>query len=98
VPPDGLIRYDSVSLQRDLFGTWVPKKDLVDMYADWHMNVDVMYYAEHEGSLRDVPWKVSDLHFHFLPPSTLDTLYPALERSRTRLDSAQPPASFHRIH
>ncbi len=94
VPPDGLIRYDPVSLEQDVFGTWVPKKDLVDLYDDYHVHADVMYYAEHEGSLRDVPWKVSDLNFHFLPADTLTTLYTALEKGRSHLDSTQPPASF----
>jgi hypothetical protein len=94
VPPDGLIRYEPNSMEKNIFGQWVPKKDLPDIYDDWHANANVMYYAEHEGSLRDVPWKVNDLYFHFLPPETLETLYTALEKDRTKLDSEQPPASF----
>lgn len=94
VPPDGLIRYDAVSFERDLLGGWVPKKELVDLYDDWHANVDMIYYAEHGGSLRDVPWKVGELDFHFLPDAVIEGLYPALERGRTQLDSANPPISF----
>lgn len=98
VPPDGLIRYEPNSIRkvRKFLGpdTWRVDHDLVDLYADWHENVDVVYYTEHEGSYRDVPWEVSELEVEFLSANVLDELYDRLIDSESVLTSENPKATF----
>ncbi|MDX1488851.1 MAG: hypothetical protein R3268_11660, partial [Acidiferrobacterales bacterium] len=98
-PPDGMLRYDAVSLTkftdpgsgRDI---WLPNKELVDLVDDYHHNLDIVNNVEHSGALLDVPWRADPITVHFLPAQLLDDLYPQLEQSRTALESANPAVTF----
>ncbi len=94
-PPDGLLRYQPNSLQKQVVGgttTWIPLKEIGDLVSDWHPNSDVVNYVEHAGSYRGVPWQIRGLQVHFLPAEALNGLLPLLARSGRTLKSTNPQA------
>ena len=41
IPPDGLLRYQPNSMQKEVVSgttTWVPLKEIADLVSDWHQN------------------------------------------------------------
>jgi hypothetical protein len=100
VPPDGMIRYDALSLAKEVDPntgrvSWKPKKELEDLVEDWHRRVDIVHYVEHDGAYTNVPWRVGPLQIHFLPTSALQALYPRLHSSKTPFSSSNPPATYN---
>ena len=92
-PPDGLLRYQPNSMQKQISGgttTWIPLKEISDLVADWHQNAGIVNYMEHAGSYRGVPWQIKGLQVHFLPAETLNALLPQLTKSQRSLKSANP--------
>lgn len=92
-PPDGLLRYDPNSVQKQVAGgrtNWIPIKEIGDLVADWHQNVDIVNYVEHAGSYRGVPWQIQGLQVHFLPVEALNSLLPLLTKSQRTLKSTNP--------
>jgi hypothetical protein len=93
IPPDGLLRYEPNSMQKQVAGgttTWVPQKEIGELVSDWHQNADIVNYVEHAGSYRGVPWRIQGLQVHFLPTAELNSLLPLLTRSQHSFKSANP--------
>ena len=93
VPPDGLLRYEPNSMQKQMVGgqaVWIPQKEISDLVTDWHQNADIVNYIEHAGSYRGVPWQIQGLQMHFLPSGTLSGLLPLLAKSQRTLKSTNP--------
>jgi len=93
IPPDGLLRYQPNSMQKELVGgttTWMPLKEINDLVSDWHQNADVVNYVEHAGSYRGVPWTIQGLEVHFLPAEALNSLLPLLAKSQHTFKSTNP--------
>ena len=93
IPPDGLLRYQPNSMQKQSVGgatTWMPLKEIGDLVSDWHQNADIVNYVEHAGSYRGVPWKIQGLQVHFLPAEALNGVMPQLTKSERTLKSANP--------
>ena len=91
VPPDGLLRYQPNSVQKQVAGgttTWIPLKEISDLVSDWHQNADIVNYVEHAGSYRGVPWQIQGLQVHFLPAAA--SLLPLLASSQRTLKSTNP--------
>src|SRR5438067_10528318 len=91
IPPDGLLRYEPNSMQKQIFGGnvfWNPAKEISDMVSDWHRNADVVNYIEHEGSYRGVPWRIQGLQVQFLPAGALSDVLPLLTKSQRTIRSA----------
>ena len=93
IPPDGYIRYDPISMEK-MDGYWDPIKEIEDLVDDWHKNVDIVNYIEHEGSLRDVMYEVDKLDFYFLPPTDLKNLYAQLRKSKKTFVSNNPSIEY----
>jgi hypothetical protein len=92
-PPDGKLRYEPNSLQKEIVGgstTWIPVKEIGELVSDWHQNADIVNYIEHAGSYREVPWKIQGLEVHFLPAETLNSLLPLLTKSQHTFKSTTP--------
>lgn len=92
-PPDGLLRYQPNSMQKEVVGgttTWMPLKEIGDLVSDWHQNADIVNYVEHAGSYRGVPWQIQGLQVHFLPAEVLNGLLPLLTKSQHLFQSTNP--------
>ena len=75
VPPDGLLRYEPNSMQKQIAGgttTWIPLKEISDLVADWHQNADIVNYMEHAGSIEECPGRFKGLQVHFLPAGDVE--------------------------
>ncbi len=99
-PPDGMIRYDATSFTREQNEEtgqthWTPLREINEAVDDWHQNVDIVNYVEHDGAYTDVRWEISNIVFHHITSEQAAGLQETLEESKIEYTSSQPAQSFN---